>query len=197
MKELYRGLKTILSDSMSIFTKDSITGRLSFSIVDSMFYFMLPILIFIGTFFFDIPINTGLNEAIVGVLTIFIVLSFQVVYIANDKFTSKVNRKMNEKEMSGISQVRLYDDEKNYLRRIGNYTRQFVRQMVLLILVSVLIILCSLFYIICTDRHLILLLLSAVMLSSFYIWILLLLKMVVSIYNLQMDDIKQHYKLIG
>lgn len=196
MKELYIGLKTILSDSMSIFTKDAMTGRLSFSIVDSIFYFMLPILIFIGTFFFDTPINTGLNEAIVGVLTIFIVLSFQVVYIANDKFTSKVNRKMKEKELSGSGQERLYDDEKNYLRRIGNYTRQFVRQMVLLILVSVLIILCSLLYIVCTDSHLLLVLLSAVMLSSFYIWILLLLKMVVSIYNLQMDDIKQHYKLI-
>lgn len=181
---------------MSIFTKDSLTGRLSFSIVDFMFYFMLPILIFIGTLYFDTPMDTGLNKSIVGFLTVFVALSFQVVYIANDKFTSKVKSKIKEKELSESGQVELYDDEKNYLRRIGNYTRQFVRQMILLILVSVLIILCSLLYI-CIDSHLILVLLSAIMLPSFYIWILLLLKMVVSIYNLQMDDNKQHYKLIS
>lgn len=196
MKELYIGLKTILRDSMSIFTKDSLTGRLSFSIVDFMFYFMLPILIFIGTLYFDTPMDTDLNKSIVGFLTVFVALSFQVVYIANDKFTSKVKSKIKEKELSESGQVELYDDEKNYLRRIGNYTRQFVRQMILLILVSVLIILCSLLYI-CIDSHLILVLLSAIMLPSFYIWILLLLKMVVSIYNLQMDDNKQHYKLIS
>ena len=196
MKELYIGLKTILRDSMSIFTKDSLTGRLSFSIVDFMFYFMLPILIFIGTLYFDTPMDTDLNKSIVGFLTVFVALSFQVIYIANDKFTSKVKSKIKEKELSESGQVELYDDEKNYLRRIGNYTRQFVRQMILLILVSVLIILCSLLYI-CIDSHLILVLLSAIMLPSFYIWILLLLKMVVSIYNLQMDDNKQHYKLIS
>ena len=196
MKELYIGLKSILSDCMSIFTKDPMTGRLSFSLVDSMFYFMLPLLIFIGTFFFDIPINKDINEAIVGVLTIFIVLSFQVVYIANDKFSSKVNKKVKEKGIDEGDITNLFDDERNYLRRIGNYTTQFVRQLILLILVSILIILSSLL-IICVDNHYLQIALSSVMLPSFYIWILLLLKMVVSIYNLQMDDIKQHYRLIG
>jgi len=195
MKELYIGLKKILSDCLSIFTKDSMTGRLTFSILDSIFYFILPILIFIGTFYFDTPINTVLNQAIVSVLTIFVVLSFQVVYIANEKFTNKVNSKIREKETSENGYPDLFDDEKNYLKRIGNYTKQFVRQMVLLILVSVIIILCSLFHI-CTDIHLVLVLLSAIILPSFYIWILLFLKMVVSIYNLQMDDINQSYKFL-
>ncbi len=89
MKELYIGLRAILKESMSVFTRDALTGRLSFSLLDSFFYFMLPLLILISTFFFDLPINKALNEAIVGVLTIFVALSFQVVFIASDKLSSR------------------------------------------------------------------------------------------------------------
>lgn len=195
MNELVRGLMAIVSDCMSIFSKDPRTGRLSFSFVDSFFYFMLPILIFIGTFYFNIPIGDNLNKAIVGVLTIFVVLSFQIIYIANDKFVSKVKYIMDGKKEKDNGRKELYDDEKNYLKRIGNYTLQFVRQMVLLILISILIILSSLL-LICTGSHSISMIFSAIMLSLFYLWILLLLKMVVSIYNLQVDEIRQHNRLI-
>ena len=195
MKELVVGLKTIFSDSMSIFTRDSVTGRISLSVMNSMFYFVLPILIFIGTFFIDIPISKSLSEAIVGILAIFVVLSFQVIFIAADKFSLKVQNMIRQRTMEGIKTITLYEDEKNYLKRIGNYSRQFVRQLTLLIIISLIIIMCSLL-LICFKYHILKIVVSSIMLPSFYLWILLLLKMIVSIYNLQMDDIKQNYSFI-
>jgi hypothetical protein len=194
MKELYIGLRAILKESMSVFTRDALTGRLSFSLLDSFFYFMLPLLILISTFFFDLPINKALNEAIVGVLTIFVALSFQVVFIATDKFSSRIAQ-LREKKHNEDEKVPVFDDEKNYLKRIGNYSRQFVRQLILLILFSVLIIICSLALIL-IENHIVNVAVSSIMLPAFYIWLLLLLKMIVSIYNLQMDDIKQNYSLL-
>lgn len=194
MKDLYIGLRAILKESMSVFTRDALTGRLSFSLLDSFFYFLLPLLLFIGTFFFDFPINKALNEAIVGVLTIFVVLSFQVVFIATDKFSSRIAQ-LREKKRNEEEKVQVFDDEKNYLKRIGNYSRQFVRQLILLILFSVLIIMCSL-ALIFIENHIVNVAISSIMLPAFYIWLLLLLKMIVSIYNLQMDDIKQNYSLL-
>lgn len=194
MKELYIGLKAILKEGMSVFTRDSLTGRFSFSLLDSFFYFMLPLLLFIGTFFFNLPINRALNGAIVSVLTIFVALSFQVVFIATDKFTSRIAQ-LREKRRNEEENLQLFDDEKNYLKRFGNYSRQFIRQLILLMLFSVLIILCSL-ALIFFNNHIINVAVSSIMLPAFYIWLLLLLKMIVSIYNLQMDDIKQNYSLL-
>lgn len=195
MKELFAGLKLIFSDSWSIFTKDSITGRVAFSIIDSMFYFMLPIMIFIGTFIFDISISKDLSEAIVGVLAIFVVLSFQVVFVATEKFSSKVQNIIKQRSSESTETTILFDDEKNYLKRLGNYSRQFVRQLILLIIISLIIIICSLL-LICFRNHMLKIVVSSIMLPSFYLWILLLLKMIVSIYNLQMNDIKQNYHSI-
>lgn len=194
MKELYIGLRAILKESMSVFTRDSLTGRVTFSLLDSFFYFMLPLLILIGTYFLDLPINKALNEAIVGVLTIFVALSFQVVFIATDKFSSRIAQ-LREKKTNQEGKLQLFDDENNYLKRIGNYSRQFIRQLILLILFSVLIIMCSL-ALIFFENHIVNVAISSIMLPAFYIWLLLLLKMIVSIYNLQMDDIRQNYSLL-
>lgn len=197
MKELFHGLKAILRDCLSIFTKNSISGRHSFTFIDSVFYVMLPGLIFIGTFWVNKPIGENISKAIINVLTIFVVLSFQVVFIATDKFSSKVQDIIEKKAKEDGQEIKLYEDEKNYLKRVGNYSRQFVRQLVLVIIVSLFIIICSLF-LVCFECacHILRMAVSSLMLLSFYMWILLLLKMIVSIYNLQMDDIKQNYDLI-
>lgn len=194
MKELYIGLRAILKEGISVFTRDSLTGRLSFSLLDAFFYFILPLLILSCTFFFDFSVNKSVNEAIVGVLTIFIALSFQVVFIATDKFSSRIAQ-LIEKKRDEEDKPLLFDDENNYLKRIGNYSRQFIRQLILLILFSVLIIICSL-ALIFIENHIVGVAVSSIMLPAFYIWLLLLLKMIVSIYNLQMDDIKQNYSLL-
>lgn len=193
MKDLFIGLRQIIRESMTVFNKDAMTGRLSFSIYDAIGYFLLPLLIMIVTLYANFIIGNTLNGSIIGILSIFVVLAFQVVYIATDKFTNRISDKV--KERTTDEGVRLFDDEKNYLTRMRNYTIQFVRQLIMLLLLSLFIILCSSIGL-CFDNHIVRVWISALVLSSFYIWLLLLLKMIVSIYNLQMDDVEQNYKRI-
>lgn len=193
MKELYMGLRQIILESMTVFSKDAMTGGLSFSISNALGYLASPILIIIATNYADFSIGKTLNGSIIGVLSIFVVLAFQVVYIATDKFANRVSDKVKERTTS--EGVILYEDEKNYLIRMRNYTIQFVRQLILLLLLSLFIILCSTLGL-CFKNHLVQVVVSSLMLSSFYIWLILLLKMIVSIYKLQMDDVEQNYNQI-
>ncbi len=193
MKELYMGLRQIILESMTVFSKDAMTGGLSFSISNALGYLAFPILIIIATNYADFSIGKTLNGSIIGVLSIFVVLAFQVVYIATDKFANRVSDKVKERTTS--EGVILYEDEKNYLIRMRNYTIQFVRQLILLLLLSLFIILCSTLGL-CFKNHLVQVVVSSLMLSSFYIWLILLLKMIVSIYKLQMDDVEQNYNQI-
>lgn len=190
MKELFIDIKKILNECMTLFNRNAMTGRLSFSILDCFGYFMLPLLIIIATFYANFTIGKILNSSIIGVLSIFIVLAFQVIFIATDKYAKRVDEKV--KENVEKTELRLYEDENNYLMRMRNYTIQFVRQLIFLLLLSLFIILCSSLGL-CLKNHIVQLIISALMLSSFYIWLLILLKMIVSIYKLQMDDIEQNY----
>jgi hypothetical protein len=185
MKELFIDIKRILNECMTLFNRNAMTGRPSFSILDCLCYFMLPLLIIIATFYADFTIGKTLNSSIIGVLSIFVVLAFQVIFIASDKYSKRVSDKAREDS-------KIFEDEKNYLMRMRNYTIQFVRQLVLLLFLSLFIILCSSLGL-CLKNHIVQLIISALMLSSFYIWLLILLKMIVSIYKLQMDDIEQNY----
>ncbi len=193
MKELFKGLLQIIQDSMTVFNKDAMTGRLSFGFLDCIGYCIIPILIFVATIYADFAIDKTFNSSIIGVLSIFVVLAFQVVYIATDKFTNRVNDKI--KERTTKEEVMLYDDDKNYMIRMRNYTIQFVRQLALLLLLSLFIILCSSLGL-CLSSHIIQVSLSALILSTFYIWLVLLLKIIISIYKLQLDDIEHNYKKI-
>lgn len=193
MKELFTELRLIIHESMTIFTKSAFTGRLSLSFLDVIGYFIVPLLIIIITYCDGFTISNTLNESIIGLLSIFVVLVFQVVFIATDKFSNRVRDFI--KKDTEIEGQKLYEDEKNYLIRMRNYTIQFVRQLVLLLLLSLFIILCSSLGL-CFRKHIVQVTVSALMLSSFYVWLVILLKMIVSIYNIQMEDIKQNYNRI-
>ena len=193
MKELFIGLRQIIQESVTVFNKDAMTGRLSFCFIDVVGYCIIPILVFVATIYADFSIDKDLNKSIIGVLSIFVVLAFQVVYSATDKFTNRIIEKINESTTK--EGLKLYDDDKNYLIRMRNYTIQFVRQLVLLLLLSLIIILCSSLGF-CFKCHFIQVTLSALILSAFYIWLVMLLKMIISIYKLQMDDIEHNYKRI-
>lgn len=194
MKDLYQGIRLIIRESTSVFCKDAITGRLSFDLMDVLFFIVMPLFISIIVFYLDLTINARLSESIIGILSLFVVLAFQVVYIATDKFATRVNCFIQKRKVD--DKVVLYEDDKNYLRRIGNYTRQFVRLLVLLLLISLIIILCSTIDL-CVKKQILHLFISALILSLFYLWLILLLKMIVSIYRLQMDDIRQNYNMIS
>ena len=113
--------------------------------------------------------------------------------MATDKFAARVVQIVKYRQEGNGNN--LFEDEKNYLTRLRNYSLQFVRQLILLLLLSLCIILCSTLML-CFSLHLILLSLSAIVLSSFYIWLLLILMMIISIYKLLKDDIAQHYKMV-
>ena len=191
MIELYKDIRLILLECMSVFSRNAMTGQISFGMLDALGYFSMPLLIIVLTFWVNVPIKESLSESIIGILSIFVALAFQVIYTASDKFVARVEQ-ITRVNVRGDG-TDLYEDDKNYLKRLGNYTRQFVRQLTLLLLLSLCIILCSTIML-CFNCHFVLISLSAVILSSFYIWLLLLLKMIVSIYKLLMDDIEQHYK---
>ena len=193
MKELYQDIRLILHECLSVFSRNPMTGQRCFGILDALGYLSMPILIFIWTFWTDFLIEESLNEAIIGILSIFVVLAFQVIYMATDKFAARVVQIVkNRQEGNGNN---LFEDEKNYLTRLRNYSLQFVRQLILLLLLSLFIILCSTLML-CFRLHFVLISLSAIILSSFYIWLLLLLMMIVNIYKLLKDDIGQHYKMV-
>ncbi len=193
MIKLFRDIWKIILECMSVFSKDAITGRLSFSKTDSLAFFSIPLLIIIYIIYVDFTLSSDLSKAIIAILSIFVALAFQVVYIATDKFASRVNDRAREKGAG--HGLEFYEDERNYLKRLGNFTRQFVRQLVLLLLLSLFIILCSTIGL-CIKNHIVEVCLSGLILSLFYIWLLLLLKVMVSIYKLQMDDIEQYYRII-
>ena len=191
MKELFIAIWKIIQECMTVFNKNAMTGRLSFDILNVIGYFIVPLLILIATCYFNFAIGSTLNGSILCILSIFVVLAFQVVYIATDKFVNRVSDKI--KERTTPEGVKLFEDERNCL--IRNYTILFVRQLILLLLFSLFIILCSTLGL-CISIPIIQITISALMLSSFYIWLLILIKMIVSIYKLQMDDIEQNYKRI-
>lgn len=193
MKELFIDIWKIIQECMTVFNKNAMTGRLSFDILNVIGYFIVPLLILIATCYFNFAIGSTLNGSILCILSIFVVLAFQVVYIATDKFVNRVSDKI--KERTTPEGVKLFEDERNCLIRIRNYTILFVRQLILLLLFSLFIILCSTLGL-CISIPIIQITISALMLSSFYIWLLILIKMIVSIYKLQMDDIEQNYKRI-
>ncbi len=193
MKALYKNIQTILSECMSVFTKDSWTGQLSFSKLDALGFFSMVLIIFVVTFWADFHIPERLKETLIGVLSIFVVLAFQIIWTCTDKFAARLDQTVGNRQNASVPY--LFEDERNNLTRLRNYTLQFVRQLTLLLLLSLFIILCSTLML-CFPLPMVLTMLSAFILSSFYIWLLLLLMMIVSIYNFLKDDIAQRDKMI-
>lgn len=193
MKELFVELCQIIQESMTVFTKNAMSGRLSFNISNALCFITLPLLIIIAVCYAEYALSDTLISSIMGILSIFIVLAFQVVFISTDKLVNRISNIIKENKTD--ERVKLYEDEKNYVIRIRNYTIQFVRQLILLLMLSLLIILTS-FFGLCFRHHIVQVYISAFMLASFYIWLILLLKMIVSIYRLQMDDIDFYYNII-
>lgn len=193
MKELFIELWQIIKESMTVFTRNPMTGKLSFNIHHALCFFTLPIFIIIVICHAEFTLSETLKSSIIGILSIFIVLAFQVVFISTDKLINRISNKIKEKKTA--EGVTLREDETNYVIRIRNYTIQFVRQIILLLLLSLLIIIIS-FVGLCFRHHIFQVFVSAIMLSFFYIWLIILLKIIVSIYRLQMDDINYYYNKI-
>ena len=169
------------------------TGKLSFNIHHALCFFTLPIFIIIVICHAEFTLSETLKSSIIGILSIFIVLAFQVVFISTDKLINRISNKIKEKKTA--EGVTLREDETNYVIRIRNYTIQFVRQIILLLLLSLLIIIIS-FVGLCFRHHIVQVFVSAIMLSFFYIWLIILLKIIVSIYRFPMDDINYYYNKI-
>ena len=117
MIKLFRDIWKIILECMSVFSKDAITGRLSFSKTDSLTFFSIPLLIIIYIIYVDFTLSSDLSKAIIAILSIFVALAFQVVYIATDKFASRVNDRAREKGAG--HGLEFYEDERNYLKRLG------------------------------------------------------------------------------
>lgn len=159
-------------------------------------YVLIPVCLFVVLCCYEFDIGDGLYSAIVGFLSLFIALVFQVIYIATDKFTSRYNDCWAEcLRTTTEGKVPVFmEDVDNYLIRMGNYTRLFVRQMTFVLLLSIVIIIFAVL------EHLyngcwVNIVLSSMMIALFYLWLVYMLHSIKSIYTLLMDDID--YKMKG
>lgn len=196
MNGLFFELKRILTECFSVFTRDPMTGRKNLTIWGILCYVCIPSALGVYAVLSRYVLGDELRGSIVPILTLFMALVFQVIYIAGDKFANRVKNKVEEcrKLTKETEEVKMHQDVKNYLQRFENYTKLFVRQLVLILLTSLLIIVC--YILIHLDIRVLTILLSSLIIILLYIWILLMLKAVTSIYNLLMDDIREQHKLI-
>ena len=153
-------------------------------------YILIPIMLFVFLCWYGFNMGDGLYSAIVGFLSLFIALIFQVIYIATDKFTSRYNDCWAEcvrTTKEGV-EPNFMEDVENYLIRMGNYTRLFVRQMTFVLLLSVVIIILTVLEHLYSGVR-VNIILSSMMIALFYLWLVYMTHSIRSIYTLLMDDI--------
>ena len=196
MSGLFIELKRIIAECLTVFTRDPMTGKKNLSFLGVLCYFIIPLVLGAYAVWNRYVLGDELRGSIVPILTLFMALVFQVIYIAGDKFSNRVRNKVDESRKLANDTVNyvMHQDVKNYLQRFENYTKLFVRQLILILLTSLLIIVC--YILIHLDIRVLTIALSSLIIILLYIWILLMLKAVTSIYNLLMDDILEQHKLI-
>lgn len=193
---LFFELKKIVRESLTVFTRDPLIGKRNLSIWGVLGYIVFPLALGAYAVWSRYVLGAEMRDSIVPILTLFMALVFQVIFIAGDKFANRVRNKVHESrglapEAEGYA---MHRDVKNYLQRFENYTKLFVRQLVLILLTSLLIIVC--YILIHLEIRFVTIVLSSLIIVLLYIWILLMLKAIVSIYNLLMDDINEQHKQI-
>lgn len=196
MNGLFIELKSIVTECLTVFTHNPMSGKNNFSTWGVVCYVVIPLVLGAYAVWNRYVLGVELRGSIVPILTLFMALVFQVIYIAGDKFANRVRGKVDESRKLANDAVNyaMHKDVKNYLQRFENYTKLFVRQLVLILLASLLIIVC--YILIHLDIRVLTIALSSLIIILLYIWILLMLKAVISIYNLLMDDILEQHKLI-
>ncbi len=153
-------------------------------------YIFIPIIIFCILFWYGFKMDDDMISAFVSILSIFVVLVFQVIYIATDKFTSRYNDNWLEcvRTTKQGDNPNFKEDVNGYLTRLGNFTKLFVRQLTFVLILSIVMIILSvidrLYH---GDRMNIVL--SSLMMSLLYLWLVYLAHSIKSIYILLMDDI--------
>lgn len=174
---------------------DAMTGRAKPWHKMAFGYVLIPVCMFVLLWYCGFDMDDGLYSAIVGFLSLFIALIFQVIYIATDKFTSRYNDCWAEcvRKTKEGKEPTFMEDVDNYLLRMGNYTRLFVRQMTFVLLLSIVII------ILAVLEHLyhgcrVNIILSSMMIALFYLWLAYMVHSIKSIYTLLMDDIDYRMK---
>lgn len=193
MSGLFFELKKIVTESLTVFTRDPLSGKRNLSIWGLLCYVGIPLVLGAYAVWSRYVLGNELRGSIVPILTLFMALVFQVIYIAGDKFANRVRSKVHEsRELAkGTENVGLHQDVRNYLQRFENYTKLFIRQLALILLTSLLIIVC--YILIHLDVRILTIVLSSLIIVLLYIWILLMLKAIVSIYNLLMEDIQEQH----
>ncbi len=192
MSSLISDTTNILKECLTVFTKDPTTGKGNFSVWSFFFYILFPLAIIAICVYKGYELDDEIRKSILPVLTLFMALVFQVIYIAADKFANRVDKKMNRGNGNSQCTIPRYEDVSNYLIRFGNYTRIFLRQLVLILLLSLFVIVNYMLQ--SVQIHLLTVFTSSLILASLYLWIILLLKAIVSIYTILMDDINEGQK---
>ena len=168
MSGLISDITRILKDCLSVFTKNPTTGKRNFSVWSFLFYILFPIAIVIASVYKGYELNGEIRNSILPVLTLFMALVFQVIYIAADKFAIRIDKR-NRMSNGGSPNTAAYrfEDVRNYLIRFGNYTKLFVRQLVLILFLSLFVILNYMLQ--SANIHLVTVFTSALILASLYL----------------------------
>ena len=96
MSGLFFDLKRIIMECLTVFTRDPLSGKKNLSIWGMLCYIGIPLALGVYAVWSRYVLGDELRGAIVPILTLFMALVFQVIYIAGDKFANRVRSKVNE-----------------------------------------------------------------------------------------------------
>lgn len=173
---LYKGFKSALFND---------NGQRRSYPVFMLFYIAIPLTLLAVSIYIKLDNYNGLMTPILGIVTVFVAFVFQIVFNSNDKFASKYESYLTKKEKGELT-----EHYKNYLIRLKNLTKQFIQILSFLIFLSLLIMVISLLYNMMPKGEP-RVIISSIVVTCFYYWILYLVNAVVDMYTLLMDDINK------
>lgn len=185
-----KGLIKILWESYNSVRYNPYTGKLKPFYRIACGYIAIPLIIFCMLLWYGFRMGNDMITAFVGFLSLFVALIFQVIYIATDKFTSRYNDSWAEcvRTASHDEPPQFKEDVNGYLIRHGNFTKLFVRQLTFVLILSIVMIALSVIEKLYHGDRLNIVL-SSLMMSMLYLWLVYLVHSIKSIYTLLMDDI--------
>jgi len=150
-----------------------------------IFYVVVPLGILAAGIYLKMDNYDNIINPILGIVTVFVAFVFQIVFNSNDKFASKYESYQVKKENNTLTEHYI-----NYLKRLKNLTTQFIQILSFLILLSLFIMVVSLLYKLLPQGEPTIIV-SSIVVTCFYFWVVYLVNAVVDMYQLLMDDLNK------
>lgn len=139
-------------------------------------YLGIPLLIIIGSIYFNVTIHESLVSDILTVLSIFLAITLGVIFIVPDKLSKRLESDSSTNESDVNSRV-----------RYKNFCRLFIQRLSFILILSVVLIILTIIMQILPNSCEVIL--SSLIFGLFALSILGILKLIIDIYIFLIDDI--------